>query len=576
MTALSLNLTPAKPLDASGIALEGLPPLEAGRSLPAAFAEALKKLTDEAREPAAAEGEGAATPASGEPLAKLEEGSAEAPLPGARSPVEQLPPTRQTGGSTADSPRTDATPTTASGKPLPVGRTDLAAAQGEGVQSARSSANMVQADAPTGTAQNPVAGAARQGRVAKISPDEAKPDRGIATPVQGFAADPTTPIQPVSRADARTLSEPVTADAAGPAQTPAQTPAQGGPATPVGQATLAASAPMFVAAPPIAPATAPRTMAGGAAANLDKTAATGTPAIAPLATSPAQAPIAQTAGAQSDGAGHQQQNSAAGEQARRGEGETMLASRQATREVNNTPAPSPAPAPAPAPAAQQVRHEAQTGLSLQLRAADRPMTVTETGLSLSPGSTLSSSASPIAAPTFGPVTANATLGVAAPAGQMPHFPELAAMVDRIAAARDSAGGTGSASATIALAHKELGNLSLTFETTGRVLDVEVAAQDGETQRALAAAIAADRPQLRAGEAQAQPNTQSANQAGAQSGQANAQGTGAGSADQSGPANGGAGDSRQERRDRRGDGDRSHPGSDAHGHRQPKSDGGIYA
>ena len=124
----------------------------------------------------------------------------------------------------------------------------------------------------------------------------------------------------------------------------------------------------------------------------------------------------------------------------------------------------------------------------------------------------------------------------------------------------------SASATSAGAHKELGNLSLTFETTGRTLDVEVAAKDSDTQRALAAAIAADRPQLRVADGPAQPSAQQAQG----NSQAGAQGTGAGTAEQSGTA----GDTRQDRRDQRRDGNGAGP--DRHADRQPKSDGGIYA
>ena len=44
MTAISFNLTPSKSIDVSGLPLEGLPPLEAGRTLPKAFADALVKL----------------------------------------------------------------------------------------------------------------------------------------------------------------------------------------------------------------------------------------------------------------------------------------------------------------------------------------------------------------------------------------------------------------------------------------------------------------------------------------------------------------------------------------------------
>ena len=52
MTAISFNLTPSKSIDVSGLPLEGLPPLEAGRTLPDAFAELLGKASKAAGKPA--------------------------------------------------------------------------------------------------------------------------------------------------------------------------------------------------------------------------------------------------------------------------------------------------------------------------------------------------------------------------------------------------------------------------------------------------------------------------------------------------------------------------------------------
>lgn len=209
---------------------------------------------------------------------------------------------------------------------------------------------------------------------------------------------------------------------------------------------------------------------------------------------------------------------------------------------------------------------AQQGFSINVRAADRAGATDgqQAGISSPTGNaTLVAGAAPGGA-------AHAPLGAASgTANAMPGFPELAALVDRIAAARDSAGG---GSATVSLAHKELGNLSLTFETSGRTLDVQVSAQDNETQRSLAAALAADRPHIRAAETQQAPSQQNQQQAGAQSGTA----THGGQADAR--HSGAAGDGQSDRRDNARQAGRdtgpgagsSQPGS------SPKSDGGIYA
>ena len=209
-------------------------------------------------------------------------------------------------------------------------------------------------------------------------------------------------------------------------------------------------------------------------------------------------------------------------------------------------------------------------MSLHIRAAERPASGVDQAQPalLSAGSNAganpASATSPLAASLPGSPSAAAPLGVATPSTPLPHFPELAALVDRIAAARDSAG---SASATIAVAHKELGNLSLTFETSGRTLDVEVAAQDSETQRSVAAAIAADRPQLRGSEAQATGSAQN---------QANQSGTSGAGAEPGARQSGDAGASQSDRREHSRQGRNPSSAGDPQGQRNPKSDGGIYA
>ena len=209
---------------------------------------------------------------------------------------------------------------------------------------------------------------------------------------------------------------------------------------------------------------------------------------------------------------------------------------------------------------------AQQGFSISVRAAERA------GATDGPQAGTSSptgTAALVAGAAPGAAT-HAPLGAASgTANAMPGFPELAALVDRISAARDSAGG---GSATVSLAHKELGNLSLTFETSGRTLDVQVSAQDNETQRSLAAALAADRPHVRAAEAQQAPSQQHQQQAGAQGGGT----THGGQADAR--HSGAAGDGQSDRRDNarqagRDTGPGAGSGQPGSG---PKSNGGIYA
>jgi len=87
-------------------------------------------------------------------------------------------------------------------------------------------------------------------------------------------------------------------------------------------------------------------------------------------------------------------------------------------------------------------------------------------------------------------------------------------------------------AAIAVAHKEFGALTLTFDHSAGGMNVEIAAEDGEAQRALAAAMANDRGANRPQELAAQ-STQSATQPGQTGGErgaaANNAGTGSGNA-----------------------------------------------
>ncbi len=87
-------------------------------------------------------------------------------------------------------------------------------------------------------------------------------------------------------------------------------------------------------------------------------------------------------------------------------------------------------------------------------------------------------------------------------------------------------------AAIAVAHKEFGALTLTFDHSAGGMNVEIAAEDGEAQRALAAAMANDRGATRAQELAAQtPSsaTQPGQTGGERGGSANNAGTGSGNA-----------------------------------------------
>tara|TARA_R110000751_G_scaffold2018_20_gene10834 strand:- start:40597 stop:41847 length:1251 start_codon:yes stop_codon:yes gene_type:complete len=87
-------------------------------------------------------------------------------------------------------------------------------------------------------------------------------------------------------------------------------------------------------------------------------------------------------------------------------------------------------------------------------------------------------------------------------------------------------------AAIAVAHKEFGALTLTFDHSAGGMNVEIAAEDGEAQRALAAAMANDRGATRAQDIAAQsPSsaTQPGQTGGERGGAANNAGTGSGNA-----------------------------------------------
>jgi len=87
-------------------------------------------------------------------------------------------------------------------------------------------------------------------------------------------------------------------------------------------------------------------------------------------------------------------------------------------------------------------------------------------------------------------------------------------------------------AAIAVAHKEFGALTLTFDHSAGGMNVEIAAEDGEAQRALAAAMANDRGATRAQDLTAQsPSsaTQPGQTGGERGGAGNNAGTGSGNA-----------------------------------------------
>lgn len=550
MTALSLNLHTAKPLDLSGIPLEGLPPLEAGRTLPHAFAEALGKLTDDSEKaPVGAVPEGEAAPQA---AASVRADVTAQAVPARIAPdilVEGNDHSSQ--GKAANPAAETLSRQGASGKGLPPARPDLATPTGTpAAATAHAPAPSVAARiqdgpdeivakgappaAPSLAAQAPATGDAQTTEASRVQTSNV-----VATPVRDSATAP----QPAANG----VAEGVGASAAAPeAVVPAARAAS------VLNATLPLAAPIMAQA--AIPGGPPRQIRG----ELRSASSHGHGAVATTAAPSVTADVARSlapAAPEQTASGSIRQDVPVTETGRRAQPNPELTPQTQTRTTAETPV-----------QARMQAETAQTGLSLHLRAADRPMALTEPGVSAASTGTATASAATapaIAGPLAGTPLSTMPHMAGPQAGAVPNFPDLAALVDRISAARDS---TGSASATIAVAHKELGNLSLTFETTGRTLDVEVAAKDSDTQRALAAAIAADRPQLRVADGPAQPGAQQAQG----NSQAGGQGTGAGTAEQSGTA----GDTRQDRRDQRRDGNGAGP--DRHADRQSKSDGGIYA
>ncbi|GAB5348448.1 hypothetical protein [Alteriqipengyuania sp. 357] len=461
MTALSLNILQTRsPRDAGGIPIDGVPPLEAGRTVPQGFADALGEASMPVME-GGADGEGKAA-----------------------NPCEPAP-----GSVTVTDPEA------ANGKTLPPLRPGLAAPE-------------TPLPDPDPVMENSRAGA-----------KDAKPEELPVMESEADAAEGTAET-------AQAIVAPVLAQ---------QILAPAGVTAGVGS------------------------VAGGVESSGGQAPGARTVSLAPAIGS---APGVAASGGGDGAAASTGQDASGANTGRRAEPDARLAARASAQ--GNA-------ASAPAEPSRQGEEAGHKGIALQVRAAERPAAASEAGQSMQAASTLTATptgAGALAGLPGAALPGAAPLGSGSAAGPQPHFPELAALVDRIAAARDSAG---SASATIALAHKELGNLSLTFETTGRTLDVEVAAQDSDTQRSLAAAIAADRPQLRGSEAQA-PG-QSHPQAGQQgSPGASAQG-GEGTARQSAEA----GDGRSDRREPGREG-RQQPGGGSAGATPsgPKSDGAIYA
>ena len=491
MTALSLNLSATVFSEHAGLPLEGLPPLEAGRTLPQAFAQLL----------------GQAVGTGGK-----EAGDAQETTDAGAGDTAVLPPASK-GAAQTGQPGADPLPTT--GKALPQARPETAGLEANG--------------------RGHVPGLMREQLAANT-----EADAGSAQPVS--REDAETGILPESDPSSPTADD---AETRSP-EAGAQGKSEQTPEPPLPDTALVPGhpAPASIVAQLVAPtAGAPASAGGGMRPE------TGDSAVARVlpGTTGLQNIASQEGGdfARGDGGGSEEASS--------GNAERQAAQRTSAAQP-----------------AKNDRDGAQTGMSLQIRAAEKPASGVDQAqpAMLSAGSNAgaspASATSPLAAPLPGSPSPAAPLGGATPSSSLPHFPELAALVDRIAAARDSAG---SASATISVAHKELGNLSLTFETSGRTLDVEVAAQDSETQRSVAAAIAADRPQLRGSEAQATGSAQN---------QATQSGTSGTGADAGARQSGDAGASQSDRREQSRQGRNPSSAGDPQGQRNPKSDGGIYA
>ena len=161
---------------------------------------------------------------------------------------------------------------------------------------------------------------------------------------------------------------------------------------------------------------------------------------------------------------------------------------------------------------------------------------------------------------------------------------IARMVDRLSAARDFGVVP---TAALAVMHKEFGELSIAIDRISDTLQVEVAAKDGEAQRALAAALANERAAAMAGDrgvqrsAEAQQNMgQNGGQNTGQNGaQTNGQGANGSAADMFGQAASGNAQSNRDGQGRertRPDGQPLHAQNSAASDRQPAGDDGRYA
>ncbi|MEL7691714.1 hypothetical protein [Citromicrobium bathyomarinum] len=590
MTALSFNLTPSKSIDIAGLPLEGLPPLEAGRTLPGAFAELLGKASKAAGKPAV-EGDSPGKPKAAEAEVAAEGDGVEAGIDAGLRPTSKLVPPVPAAPSNTTLPDGEPLPPgeieAETGKDLPPVRTEIAAAP---------PAPSIPAPIHQSGKATPLANQRETGSEPK---PRAKSDAAPATPAPPAApAAPAktsreTSVPPIVKAKPVAIEgEDVAPEVAvGVKERAGATPKEARSDDPriertqeakatrgiEGAVPVAQPAPIDLAVetldtPTAAPVDVPTVIAAANIAVVQQGNTAPDPAAGRTA-SPATSANTPTAFAKVDGAASQTAQQFLGRDgAPRGDGKAQTVQPAPDQSIRQASQPtSDAPAAPPAKVAAELP---QTGLSLQLRAADKPVAADRPMIAIDasqPATQSASGTSPvqgIAAPVGHTPFATPTLGSAPQTGPLPHFPDLAGLVDRIAAARSSAG---SASATIAVAHKELGNLSLTFEATGNTLDVEVAAQDSDTQRSLAAAIAADRPHLRTVDAQAQAPSQTLHSQLASS--AHGGGT---DARQSGMA----GDAQS---DRRGDTDGSGRGTgrqgneaSAQGRPDPKSDGGIYA
>lgn len=128
-------------------------------------------------------------------------------------------------------------------------------------------------------------------------------------------------------------------------------------------------------------------------------------------------------------------------------------------------------------------------------AAERPVHIAaEAG---KPGA--SATALPVAAVSEAPAPSRseaARTAAPAPVAAMTSVENIERLVERLTVARDF---DMAKSASIAVTHREFGALTVTFDNARSGLDVEIAAKDNDMQRALAQAVAADRPASRAGE-----------------------------------------------------------------------------